>query len=47
MIIKNGTYTWLNLHNPTYLIIIAFQDAVVLKRKLIYAIESGAGFELS
>ena len=24
-----------------------FQDAVVLKRKLVYAIESGAGFELS
>jgi hypothetical protein len=37
----------LNFHNPPYLIIIALQDAVVLKRKLIYAIESGAGFELS
>jgi len=24
-----------------------FRDAVVLKRKLLYAIESGAGFELS
>ena len=27
--------------------LILFQDAVVLKNKLLYAIESGAGFELS
>ena len=28
-------------------ILILFQDAAVLKNKLLYAIESGAGFELS
>ena len=35
------------LLNDCFIICVFVQDAVVLRNKLLYAIESGAGFELS